>query len=381
MTERAHLAFALALHHALAPDPTEDACWSPYSVASALGVASQAAQGGTRAELLTLLVGDPDRDVRDHAVLLAEAGALRGGARGGGGGGGGSDARSPELAVTNTLWVWDELPVNGDFVTDLAGWPGHSVRTAPFATDPEAARAAINADVAATTHDLIPELVPPGAVAQDTVATLVNALYLRTAWRTPFDANDTRPKPFHAPDGPRPVPTMRHTGQLTHAAQDGWTAVGLPAHGGVEAVVLLPDGDLAAAEPGLDVPRLTALLAARTRTRVELHLPRCRARARAALTAALTGLGVRTLFSRSADLGALSPDPRLSVSDVLHEAVLRVDEQGLEGAAATAMMIRMTSMPVHQEPPLVIRVDRPFLLLVRHQATGALYFLARITRP
>jgi serpin B len=29
----------------------------------------------------------------------------------------------------------------------------------------------------------------------------------------------------------------------------------------------------------------------------------------------------------------------------------------------------------------VVRVDRPFLFLVRHRTSGAIYFLARITRP
>jgi serpin B len=59
--------------------------------------------------------------------------------------------------------------------------------------------------------------------------------------------------------------------------------------------------------------------------------------------------------------------------------VLKVDEQGLEGAAATAVMIRLMSMDTRR--PLEVRVDRPFLLVVQHAATGALYFLARVTDP
>jgi serpin B len=69
----------------------------------------------------------------------------------------------------------------------------------------------------------------------------------------------------------------------------------------------------------------------------------------------------------------------MMVSDALHESVLKLDEQGLEGAAATAMMIRLTA--VSSETPVEVRVDRPFLLLVRHAATGAVYFLARVTDP
>ena len=56
-----------------------------------------------------------------------------------------------------------------------------------------------------------------------------------------------------------------------------------------------------------------------------------------------------------------------------------MDEQGFEGAAATALTMRLTSMIVDE--PVAVTVDRPFLLLVRHAGTGAVYFLARVVEP
>ena len=89
---------------------------------------------------------------------------------------------------------------------------------------------------------------------------------------------------------------------------------------------------------------------------------------------------MRTMFGRGADLTGLSPDPRLYVDDVVHEAVLRLDEQGFEGAAATAVVMRMTSF-IPAEPARTVRVDRPYLLLVRHADTGAIFFLAQVAKP
>ncbi|WP_420836333.1 serpin family protein [Amycolatopsis lexingtonensis] len=40
------------------------------------------------------------------------------------------------------------------------------------------------------------------------------------------------------------------------------------------------------------------------------------------------------MFGDEADLSGLSPDPRLTVSEVLHQAVLRVDEHGAHAQAA-----------------------------------------------
>jgi serine protease inhibitor len=364
MATDSHLRFALAVHSALGAGGG-NTCFSPYSVASALTLAAHAARGRTREELVALL-GDP----ASQTALLREATQLaEEGARG----------EQPELAVANTLWADERLPLEDSFKAELAGWPGAAVASAPFETQPEAARALINDDVGRTTHGLIPRLLPPGSIGRDTAAVLVNALYLKSAWKLPFREANTADAPFHAPSGTRDVPTMWLGESVGYAHAGGWQAVQLTAAGGLQAVVLLPDGDLAEAEAALDQASLTSLLGEIRHKRVELTLPKISLDVPSSLTGVLRGLGVRTIFTDEADLGGLSPDPRLTVSEVLHQAVLRVDEQGFEGAAATALIMRLSSMMIDE--PVAVTVDRPFLLLVRHAGTGALYFLARVVEP
>ncbi|NIH84604.1 serpin family protein [Amycolatopsis granulosa] len=367
--EREHLRFSLAVHRVVAGGGG-DSVVSPYSIASALGLATQAAGGPAADELLQLLTGG-DPDIAKQADLLRAAAVLHNRTR----------QEDPLLAVANTLWVWDRLPVHDGFRTDLAGWPGAATRTAPFVADPDAARRAINADVAETTRGLIPELLPPGSVDADTVASLVNALYLKVAWQHPFRAATTRDEQFHSPGGPRRVRMMRQSERLGYAHRDGWQVVELPGAGGVTATVLLPDGDLADQEPGLGTDQLTTLLAAPRPVQVDLRLPKIDLNRPSDLTGALRQLGVRALFAAgAAPLSRLTADPRAHVSAVQHQSVLRLDEQGLEGAAATAVMIRTLSL-VKPADPVEVRVDRPFLLLVRHAATGVFYFFARVVEP
>ncbi|MDV6012105.1 serpin family protein [Haloechinothrix sp. LS1_15] len=364
---REHLRFSLALHRQLGG--SGNVCVSPYSVASALGMTCQAAGGNTAAQLRGLLCGD-EPDIAGHVSLLREASRLSPE----------GDGEDPVFAVSNALWVWDGLSVHDSFREKLATWPGAKVEKAPFVTEPETARGAINADVARTTRDLIPELIPAGAVDPSTVASLVNALYVKAAWRNRFPERDTREQDFHGLPGKRTVPMMHLVEALPYAEAGGWRSVTLPAAGGVEAVVLLPDGELAEAEPSLDAERLAALLPGpKASRRVAVTLPRLRLGTQTSLVEVLRALGVRDLFTPAADLSGLSDDPRLEVSDVLHESVLELDEQGLEGAAATAVMVRMVA--AFTDTPVEFRVDRPFLLLIRHATTGALYFFARVTDP
>jgi serpin B len=358
-----HLEFALALHRAVAPDPRGQVCWSPFSVASALGLLARGARGAGRDELVAVL-GELD----GLATMLAGAGRLAPAVDG---------EDEPVLAVSNTLWADASIDIEPSFDRELRGWSGGAVRNAPFQAEPEKARDVINADVAETTRQLIPELLPAGTIAVDTVSALVNALYLKCAWKHRFVEGATTPTPFHTPAGPVRVPAMALTERLGYAEHGGWRVIALAAAGGVEAVVLLPDGDLGDAEPRLDARSLAALLAAPRPRQVALRLPRLTITTKAELSDPLRALGVRTVFTDEADLSAISPR-RLAVQAVLHESVLKIDEQGLEGAAATAVMMRLLAMP---ERPVPVTVDRPFLLVIRHAATGAVYFLARVTDP
>ncbi|WP_197320155.1 serpin family protein [Saccharomonospora sp. NB11] len=363
-----HFDFSLALHKALAV-PGKNSCFSPYSVASTLALVARAARGETAEEPAALLTNSPDR--LDEAGELLGAAATLDEPR--------SGQDTPSLAVSNTLWVWNELSIKSDFTDALAGVPSAAVREASFVKDPEGARAEINADVARTTRDLIPELLSEGTITDDTVASLVNALYLKVGWTDAFRASDTVDEDFHSPSGVVRTPMMRATKRLGYAATAGWQLVDLPAVGGVAATVLLPDRPLAEAEPDLDAATVRALLDARREAMVRLRLPRLKLDTGCALKEALGTLGVSRMFQDDADFGELTDDPRLVVSDMVHQAVLRLDEDGIEGAAATAAMFGIVSAPAGE--PVTVTVDRPFLLLVRHQATGALYFLARVVTP
>lgn len=366
------LRFVLDLHARMAgADPERGFVWSPYSVAAALGLAAAGAAGGTLDEIAAVLPAGGD--LAGLAAALAAAAELDAD---------GDGRAGARIAVANTLWADAALPVAAAYLQTVRSWPGGTARTADFAGRPDAARAEVNADVERTTNGLIRDLLPAGVVRPDTRAILVNALWLRASWRQAFPAEATRPAPFHAPGGTVQVPTMHAQLRLRYAARAGWRLVGVPAGGGVVAEVLLPDAELAAAEPELTPAALADLTAAATPTLVALWLPRLRVEAEAELTGPLAEVGVRTLFTDRADLsGVTGGAERLAVSAALHKAVLSVDEAGLEGAAATALVMRAVAFLGPPPRPVEVRVDRPFLLLVRHEPSGAVYFVARITRP
>lgn len=383
-----HVAFALRCHRALVGEaPATTSAWSPYSVASALGMlaAGDTADAGTGAlgaagtGLVKLVCPSAGLDALRDALAAAARPPGEPPRRDT------DPAAMPGLAVANRLWLGEGRRSREDYAAELARWPGSRVGGVPFARDPAAAARTINDDVAETTRGLVPRVLPEGALGPDTRAVLAGALWLRAGWAHRFATSATRDGTFHGEAGDRTVAMMRASDASVRLAETPtWRLVGLPAAGGQVVVdLLLPAGRLAGAplaeaERTLDAGTVHALTGAATRSAAHLTMPRFRIEASFGLEAPLRGLGIDTLFGGGSGglRGVLANGEPLFVSRADHACVLRVDEAGVEGAAATAVTMVRAAL-VRGTARIV--VDRPFLLLVRDTATGAVYFMARVT--
>ena len=149
-------------------------------------------------------------------------------------------------------------------------------------------------------------------------------------------------------------------------------AVELPYYGQTTSmVIVMPDaGQFAEFEAGLTAERLDAILAGLQPGRVDLKMPKFEIKGQTiSLAEALRSLGMKVAFDRNlADFSGMVADPRLWIDDVMHQAFVAVDEQGTEAAAATAVVVTLTSL---QQTDTVI-IDRPFLFLIRDRQTGTI---------
>ena len=60
---------------------------------------------------------------------------------------------------------------------------------------------------------------------------------------------------------------------------------------------------------------------------------------------------------------------------MVHSAVLDVDEEGTEGAAATGISMESTILRI------IVRVNRPFLIAIVLKDTQSIIFLGKVTNP
>jgi serpin B len=109
-------------------------------------------------------------------------------------------------------------------------------------------------------------------------------------------------------------------------------------------------------------------------------LPRFELTSALELRAALLALRMVDAFDPTrAHLTGMTALRELFVSEMFHKAFVAVDEGGTEAAAATAVVIQLVSVRI--VPPADLIVDRPFLLAIEHQPSGAMLVLGRVIDP
>ncbi len=221
-------------------------------------------------------------------------------------------------------------------------------------------------------------------------AVILNAIYFKVAWQTPFRKEATRPSDFNLSVSHKAqVPTMHQLSAFAVSAGAGYRAVRLPYNvAPLSMTLVLPDriDGLADTASRLTASALADLMAALRRARprpVVLSLPRFKVDFRASLVDGFRRLGMTRAFDLAqADFSGMTGQPpdRLptAVQDIVHRAVIEVAEEGTEAAAATAVMMARAARPASPEP---FAVDRPFLFFITDDATGAILFQGRIVDP
>ena len=339
---------------------------SPVSLATGLGMAYLGARGATATAMARVL--HLPGDGQSLAAGLAARAALL------------SSLNRPGItfSTSNRLWADPTVITNPGFVAALRAGYQAGLAHLPLLTNPEQARAKINAAVAGDTRGHINDLLPPGSIPPDAIGWVVtDALYLNAAWKDPFDHAMTQPGSFRTSRGEVTADYM-NGGSFPVVESAGWTAVSLPYRGNRLSMlaVLPPAGQHAA---GCQLPTagtlggLAADLSA-SHTQTYIALPKVKLASSYALKGVLTSLGMGVAFGSRADFSGISPQA-CCIGFVQHAATLAVAEKGTVASAATAVGIMPTA--AH----LVLSFDRPYLLLLRDSLTGEPLMLAWVANP
>lgn len=372
-------AFSSALVAATEPDAKGNILVSPYSLLAALGMADLGAAGAP-ADVLRKGLGGSAEEVAswitavDAAVAdaVAESQDVESG---------GNKLDPMVVQTANSLFLQQDYRLRQEFLDAVARGYDAPVRTVDYRGDADGARKSINTWVAERTNDLIPELLAPDMVTTITRLVLVNALYLKAPWSAGPAADSTHD--FTTGSGERrSVPWLAMDASTTpYATGDGWSAasIGLGG-GGLAMTVVLPE--TAGTDPvTLLTPEVLQAATAGEDTKVKVQLPQLDLDFATDMVRALSAMGMGGAFKVPlTDLPEPGQEPVL-IEAIIQKVTFTTDKDGIEAAAATAVVAPGGAAPGAPDEPIEFVVDRPFLFVLHDNTTGAPLFAGVVADP
>ena len=327
---------------------------SPVSLAYALAMAAEGAEGDTRAELLKALAAEDPSTAGELTDALEAAG----------------------LKVANAAFATGNVAISEDYIKALAG----AFEAEWFeAGDDLAGR--INQWVSEHTDGLIDKMLDDEP-CDDTALALVNALAMDADWLSPFAPDVTVDGAFHAPDGDVTVPFMHQTLSTRYGERDGVQLLRLGyADSDLELLIALPgeDGSVSDVLDGLCEEGLAYFQFGEEGVEVSLSMPKTDISDANSLVDALKALGIEAPFGDSADFSGISEEGGLYISQILQKARLTFDEAGTQAAAATVVAVATSAY--NPDLPVEFNMDRPFVAVIADAESGAVCFAAVVNNP
>jgi serpin B len=346
--------------------PGENILISPFSIQTALNMATNGAKGNTLQEILELMdrpdypISDLNRLHNDLTTLLCE------------------QSGHPTFNVVNRFF-YDKNRVNikTPFLDAISSY-GCGAENLDFDAD-QAAVNRINAWVKTSTQGKIDKIL--NNISALDVAFLINALHFKADWAIGFSPGLTRPNSFTKADGAiKQVEFVNADRVFSFSQTAKYNLVDIPFKDSTFSISFIQASE-GNAETNwhftVNPATYKSLFANIQSERAFVNFPKLKLSYENDLIKSLELLGLKDAFSPNAadftNLGTASNN--IFISQLKHKVVLEVDEKGAEGAAVTSIGFG------HDSAPPSFLFNRPFVLVLRHIPTNTMIFTGYIADP
>lgn len=366
-------AFAVDLYNRLSKD-TGNLFFSPKSISTALAMTYAGANGDTAMEMANVLhFTQPSEKLHSAMGFL-----LR-------------DMNTPHkdyvLKVSNALWVQQNYHLLEDFHKIMHKNYGGAANNVDFENDTEQARQNINTAVEEQTGHKIKNFLAKDMIDNTYRIVLTDAVYFKSKWKEPFDANDTEPAPFYLSTGKMvTVPMMEKIADFQYFDGGSFKVLELPyKNDELSMIILLPEkaDGLAKIEKSLTEAHIEQWMKKMHLENVAVSLPRFKFSAEYLLDNTLKSMGMERAFDKSrADFtNMVSPetkDGNLYIGHVVHKTFIDVNEKGTEAVAATGVAMRQLMLV---EVSKYFYANHPFLFIIWEKHSKSILFMGRVANP
>jgi serpin B len=292
-----------------------------------------------------------------------------------------------QLFIANSLWAQKEFKFLKAFIDLVETNYNPILKNVDFTNNiaREDARKELNKWVEQKTNDKINELLKQGDIDASTKLILVNAIYFKAAWDVVFDKSRTENKTFylHSNDSIQ-VPIMHKSGDLMYYENADMQVVDIPyKEDKLSMMIFLPweKEGFEKMENLLNKRLYTQIIDSLGKENVDLSIPQFTTTFDFKLDKALPVMGMPLAFSGKADFSGMTGRKDLYISHVIHKAFINVNESGTEAAAATVVIMRLTSRRMETSNTKIFNANHPFIFLIKDNTTGSILFMGKTMNP
>lgn len=291
-----------------------------------------------------------------------------------------------EFSVANRIYFDKTFTLKEKYVENILSYAGKELlEEVDFLKNAPKVENDINQWVSQTTRDRIKKLIPAGALGSSTKTVLVNAIYFKSNWLYTFDKNLTEEKKFNiSKDESKNIAFMKKTlkNGISFYQNDNIKAIELPYKtNNISLIIILPKNSTS--ENINDyIPneeQYFEICDNLTNTPVKIELPKFKTESSFELSKLLMSQGMVEVFQKG-DFSNMSNDKSLKISAVFQKVFFEVDEKGSEAAAATAILIRTTSIHNNVEVKYEEFIaDHPFIYILKENLNNTPLFIGKFS--
>jgi len=344
--------------------------FSPHSIKSALNIVFAGARGKTEKEIAAVVGANNQSKEAYHSDFADKTNIIN------------QKNEEYDLLSASKLFIDDRITIADSFKRRMQQYKA-KFKSINF-VDAIRASATINSWVAEKTREKIKKIVSSDMFSSDTSLAVLNAVYFKGTWVNPFKKSSTTQKPFYIEeDKSVVVAMMQQVNTFNYTESDSFKMVELPYKGNKVSMFIMLQKDaqsLGSIEDSLSEKMLNNAIDQLDYKRVDVRLPKFKMETEYNLVDVLKCLGMPSAFDQdTANFSGISNED-MHISDVVHKAHIKVDEQGTEAAAATAVIMEMRSA-CEPEEPVLFNADKPFIFFMRDNIAKATVFMGKVNNP
>ena len=336
--------------------------FSPTSLNFALGMIAEGAKGETK-EVLSAYLGTSDfasyaKEYLDKIQAYNTEDESYG--------------YQSKVKIADAVWVDKGLTLQEKFKNMVSDSFGAEVEAVDFSAV-EKTCDVINSWCDKNTEGLIPKIITPNLINDNTGLCLTNSLYFESGWNgEPWNVSDTE-ESFGKKEKTK---YMTCTGDRYYE-NDKATAFGRDYANGLSFIGILPNDEGDFNLEDLDIGGL--LKSNPEYDEVDCKMPKLNFETSTVLNDMLSSLGLDNLFSSNADFSGIA-DQNVKVDTILQKTKLELDENGTKAAAVTAVTMECMSAAVENEPIIkTVELTRPFAFLIYDRSNDEILFIGKVT--